>query len=70
MKEIRIKNNNSQKELAKLLNLSSITYSHYETQDTTITIKHLNTFCNYYNINIDYILGLSDNLVHVKYMGI
>jgi len=61
MKWIRKDSGLLQKELAKILNLSVYTYSHYETQDTIIPIKHLIAFCDYFNISIDYIFNLSSS---------
>ena len=61
MKEIRIENKTMQKDIANYLGISSITYSHYETEDTTIPIKHLYNFCNYFNSSLDYILNLTNN---------
>ncbi len=60
MKEIRIENKIMQKDIANYLGISSITYSHYETEDTTIPIKHLYNFCNYFNVSLDYILNLTN----------
>lgn len=60
LKEIRLAKNLSQKDLADILHLSDITYSHYETQDNIIPIKHLNTLCNYLKVSIDYVFGFSD----------
>ena len=59
-KKERIKNNNNvlQKDIASIMGLSVFTYSHYETEDTTIPLKHLIDFCDYFKIRIDYILGL------------
>ncbi len=58
MKEIRMANNVLQKDIASIMGLSVFTYSHYETEDTTIPLKHLIAFCDYFKIRIDYILGL------------
>ena len=60
MKEIRLKNGFTQKDIANILNISAITYSHYETQDSIIPIKHLNNFCNYFKVRIDYIFGIDN----------
>ncbi len=66
MKEIRLEKKTSQKEIANYLGISPITYSHYETQDTTIPIKHLYNFCNYFNSSINYIFSFS-NIKYGKY---
>ncbi len=67
MNEIRTINDVSQKELAKVLNISAYTYSHYETEDTIIPLKHLITFCDYFNISLDYILNLSNQKKYAKF---
>jgi len=59
LKEMRIKLKLTQKEIATILNLSEITYSHYETQDNIIPIKHLNTLCNYLDISVDYVFNFT-----------
>ena len=60
MNEIRTSQDISQKQIAEILKISPYTYSHYETQDTIIPIKHLNTFCNYFNTSLDYFLELTN----------
>ena len=60
MKEIRIINNKNQSDIAKILNISPYTYSHYETQDAIMPLKHLINFCEYFNISIDYIFGFTE----------
>ena len=62
MNEIRTSKDISQKEIAKVLAISPFTYSHYETQDAIIPIKHLNTFCNYFDVSIDYFFNLTDKI--------
>ncbi len=67
MSDIRIGQNISQKEMAKILNISPFTYSHYETQDATIPIKHLIAFCDYLNISIDYIFSFTDKSLNSEF---
>ncbi len=62
LKKIRILNNKTQADIANILNISKYTYSHYETQDAIIPLKHLIKFCNYFNISIDYILNLTKEI--------
>ncbi len=62
MKLIRTYNDIKQKEVAEYLNISVYTYSHYETQDTSIPLKHLIKFCNYFDVSIDYVLGFNENI--------
>ena len=68
MSDIRIGQNISQKEMAKILNISPFTYSHYETQDATIPIKHLIAFCDYLNISIDYIFSFKSKILLKKHL--
>lgn len=58
---IRIENHLTQKELADKLGISRITYCHYESGERVIPIERLSDFCNYFNISVDYIFGLTKN---------
>ena len=63
---IREKNHLLQKDVANLLGISQQTYSLYELGLAVIPLTHLNTLCNYYKVNIDYLIGLSN---HKEYLG-
>ncbi len=60
IKDIRTYYGYSRKEIANLLKITSATYSQYENNHRTIPINHINTLSNFYNLNIDYLLGLTD----------
>ena len=60
MNEIRTLNDISQKILAEKMQISPYTYSHYETEDTIIPLKHLITFCHFFNISLDYIFEFTE----------
>lgn len=62
IKDLRIDNNKSQKEIAALLNTSQSYYSEYELGKRQLPITHLITLCIYYNVSSDYILGLPRGL--------
>lgn len=49
----------TQRDIAKVLNVSKSTYNRWETGETFIPLNHLNELCIYYNVNMDYIIGLS-----------
>ena len=49
----------SQQDVANILGIKRSTYTSYEIERDTIPIKHLNNLCNYFNISIDYALGLT-----------
>ncbi len=61
MKSIRTNAGLSQEKTAELLNLKRSTYKEFELQNSIIPLKHLNNFCNVFNVSIDYILGLTNN---------
>jgi transcriptional regulator with XRE-family HTH domain len=51
----------TQKELAKVLNCSQQVYSNYELGQRDIPTDILIKLSAFYNVSIDYILGISDN---------
>lgn len=55
MKEIRDLYEVTQKEIAGTLNIARSTYNQYEQQYDIIPLKHLNDFCNHFDVSIDYI---------------
>lgn len=59
LKELRENNNLIQKDLAKLLNMTRGSYSHYESEDDILPIKSLNIIANYFNISIDYLFSFT-----------
>ncbi len=58
--ELREDSSLKQKDIAKLLNITQQTYSLWENGTKIIPLKHLNSLCNYYNVSMDYALGLSN----------
>ena len=64
--ELREYNFLHQKDIAQILNIDRSTYSAWETNLKIIPLKHLNTLSNYYNISIDYILGLTNKKIKYK----
>lgn len=76
--ELREDFNLKQKDIAKLLNITQQTYSLWENGSKIIPLKHLNSLCNYYNVSMDYVLGLSNvrqydivnNVIDKKIIGI
>ncbi len=61
IKELRIYNNLSQKEVANYLNINQSTYSKFELNKATIPIEILNKLANYYKVSLDYLLKITDN---------
>ena len=58
--EIREDLNIKQKDIAGVLGITQQTYSLWENGNKIIPLKHLFSLCNYYNISMDYALGLSN----------
>lgn len=58
--ELREDLNIKQKDIASILGITQQTYSLWENGNKIIPLKHLNSLCNYYNVSMDYLLGLSN----------
>lgn len=58
LKEIRLDNNLTQAKLADILNIRRNVYSRYECQTRTIPIEVLWKLADFYNVTIDYLVGL------------
>lgn len=58
--ELRKDNNLKQKYISKILNVSEDRYSKYERCINDMTIEKCNVLANFYNVSLDYLLGLSD----------
>ena len=58
--ELREDSSHKQKDIANVLNITQQTYSLWENGTKIIPLKHLNSLCNYYDVSMDYVLGLSN----------
>ena len=61
IKDLREDKDLSQKEIAKILNMSQTGYSKYEVGTNDIPTKILIKLAQFYNTSVDYLLGLTDN---------
>lgn len=59
LRNIREERNLRQIDIATILGINRSTYTSYEIERDTIPIQHLNNLCNYFNISIDYAMGLT-----------
>ena len=66
MKDIREENDIRQKDIAQKLNVSQPNYARWETKPKIIPLEKLNELCNYFEINMDYIVGISKNKIKMK----
>lgn len=53
----------TQEQVAKLLNVSQNTYSQYEIGITRYPLDAVVTLAKYYNVSVDYLVGLTDETV-------
>lgn len=58
LRDIREDRDYTQSEIAKILNIKQNTYSQYESEDRQIPIEALIKLAIFYDLSIDYILGL------------
>ena len=60
LKELRIENNLTQKQVAEKLGINSVTYLHYEKSQREPPLSLLADFAGFYGVTVDYLLGLTD----------
>lgn len=59
IRELREDNRYTQKAIAEVLNIGQRTYSDYESGRTRIPVESLIILAKFYNVNMDYICGVS-----------
>ena len=62
MIDIRIDHDETQRELAKALDIHHVQWANYERRKNEIPIRYLIKFCEHYNVSADYLLGLPRSL--------
>ena len=60
VKELRDNNQKTQKDIAEFLNIKQNTYSQYENEQRQIPLETLIKLATYYEVSVDYILGLTE----------
>jgi len=60
IKELRIKNNMTQNDLASVVGLTATGISYWESGKANPDIKSINKLADYFNVSIDYIYGKKD----------
>ncbi len=60
LKEIRNDKDLKQEDIAKILKITQVQYSRYETGLRVIPIYHLEKLAKFYDTSIDYLIGLTD----------
>lgn len=66
IREIRIKNNETQQQLADLLETTQQAYLKYEKGINEMPIRRIIKLCEHYNLSADYVLGLTDQPKSLK----
>ena len=64
--DLRIDNDKTQQEMADILVCNRQVYARYEKGIREIPVSMLIKIADYYHVNVDYILGLTDNPVYYK----
>lgn len=57
IRNLREDNDLTQNNIAKMLNITQRTYSHYELGDRNLPLDILVELADYYNCSVDYLLG-------------
>lgn len=60
IKELREDRDFTQREIAQLLQVAQNTYCNYENGNREIPLSFLVTLSRFYEVNLDYLLGLTD----------
>ncbi len=60
LKDLREDKDLKQEDIAKILNISQTNYSKYELEKINIPVDTLKKLAIYYNVSLDYILGLTN----------
>lgn len=62
LKDLREDKDLKQEDIASILKIKQEQYSRYERGVRTIPIEHLITLSKFYNVSIDYIVGIKEEI--------
>lgn len=68
--DLRLNKDLKQKDIGKVLKISEDRYSKYERNIDDMKLEICNNLANYYNVSIDYLLGISDKNIKSKSLKI
>ncbi|MFV0636331.1 helix-turn-helix domain-containing protein [Mitsuokella sp. WILCCON 0060] len=60
LKDLRIQNNLSQSDVAKVIHCSQVSYGMYELGKRKIPVDKMVELAKYYHVSLDYLTGLSE----------
>lgn len=75
LKELRIENGKTQKDLSKFLNITDVAYYYYESEKRDMSPEIILKLSNYFNVSTDYLLGKTDirdvivNIARIPILG-
>ena len=61
IRDLREDNDKTQADIANILGISRQHYSLYEKGERELPMHHFITLAKYYNVSLDYLVGLSQN---------
>ncbi len=67
IQDTRIDNDITQKQMAEILNVSKYVYNNFESGRTKIPLNKIIEFADYFNLNLDYLLNLTDEKQYYHY---
>ena len=66
LEDLRDEKNLLKKQVAKDIGVVESVYSEWENGKLSIPTKRIFQLANYFEVNIDYMLGISNNRTHIK----
>ncbi len=60
-RDLREDNDKNQSEIAEYLGIAQTQYSRYERGERELPLHHAIALARYYDVSLDYLVGLSDN---------
>lgn len=66
LRDLREDRDLSQGDVAKLLNTTQPQYARYETGERELPMHHFITLARFYNVSLDYVVGLIDTARKLK----
>lgn len=62
IKDLRIDNDFTQKQISQFLNISQVAYSYYELNKRSIPLELLSKLADFYNTSVDYLLFRTETI--------
>lgn len=62
LKDLRLERNISQQELGRIVNMSKMAISHWESGHSEPSIAQLIVLSNFFEVSVDYLIGKTDNM--------